>query len=526
MLRNQGWREPAGWVLAAALLAVVVFGYLMRVTAGFSAVPGDLIDARFNSVVLEHLYRVLSGSAAALWSPDYFYPFAGVLAFSDNHFGSALPYLLARLLGLAREHAFNVWFATGTLLNFACALYVLRRFGASTAAAALGAFFFTCALPASAQGGHAQLVYRFAAPLAVLAHWQMFERRRLADLARVAFFTVWQFYCSIYLGLFLVYLLAALTIAILVVRRPLAWPPWRAQWAAGTVVLLCALALAYLVGSYFVVQQRYGLDAQRSIEYVSEMLPRPWSYLIADGSWLVSWFGLIADVPARVEHQLFIGFGAVALIVAAWRGRAAAPELTKVMLIALALLVAGTMWIADFSLYYLINWLPGIRGIRAVSRIILIMLVPLSVLVALGADAVWRRFALRARTAAPAFAVVVALVVVEPLTGDMRGTPIAAWRARLEAVKALLPPDLPKDAILLVRSNSRRYADLFYTEVDGMLLGQELGYPVLNGYSGFYPPGYRIRPCPPAEERYRGARISADYARRVVALDLGSCPAP
>jgi hypothetical protein len=354
----------------------------------------------------------------------------------------------------------------------------------------------------------------------------MFERRRLADLARVAFFTVWQFYCSIYLGLFLVYLLAALTIAILVVRRPLAWPPWRAQWAAGTVVLLCALALAYLVGSYFVVQQRYGLDAQRSIEYVSEMLPRPWSYLIADGSWLVSWFGLIADVPARVEHQLFIGFGAVALIVAAWRGRAAAPELTKVMLIALALLVAGTMWIADFSLYYLINWLPGIRGIRAVSRIILIMLVPLSVLVALGADAVWRRFALRARTAAPAFAVVVALVVVEPLTGDMRGTPIAAWRARLEAVKALLPPDLPKDAILLVRSNSRRYADLFYTEVDGMLLGQELGYPVLNGYSGFYPPGYRIRPCPPAEERYRGARISADYARRVVALDLGSCPAP
>jgi hypothetical protein len=518
MLKN-GWREPAGWLLTAALLGVVVFGYLMRVTAYFTALPGDLIDPRFNSVVLEHLYRVLTGSAASLWSPGFFYPYPSVLAFSDTHFGSALPYLLARLLGLSREHAFGAWFAAGTLLNFACALYVLRRFGASTAAAAIGAFFYTCALPATAQDGHPQLVYRFAAPLAVLAHWQMFERRRLADFARVAFFTAWQFYCSIYLGVFLVYLLAALSVAIFIVRRPAQWQPWRVPWTAGAVVLLSALALAYLLGSYWTVQQRYGLASQRSIEYLSEMLPRLSSYLIADGSWLVSWVGAIWDVPARVEHQLFIGFGAVALVLAAWRGRAAAPELIRVMLIALALLIAGTLWLVDFSLYYLVTWLPGVKGLRAVSRIILIMLVPLSVLVALGADAAWRRFGRSALSAVPALAVLAALVVVEPLTGITRGTPIAQWRARLDAVKALLPPDLPRDAILLVRSNSRRYADLFPTEVDAMLLGQDLGYPVLNGYSGFYPPGYQIRPCPRAEERYRDASL-----RRVVLLDLGSCP--
>ena len=241
MLRNDGWREPAGWLLAAALLAVIVFGYLMRATAWFTAVPGDLGDPRYNSVVLEHLYRVLTGSAAALWSPDFYYPFPGVLAFSETYLGSALPYLLARLAGLPREHAFNVWFVVGTLLNFACALYVLRRLGASTAAAALGAYFFTFALPVAAQDGHAQLVYRFAAPLAALAHWQMFERRRLADFGRVAFFTAWQFYCSFYLGVFLVYLLAALTVAVLFVRRPVVWQPWRAQWAAERVSSKLAL---------------------------------------------------------------------------------------------------------------------------------------------------------------------------------------------------------------------------------------------------------------------------------------------
>jgi hypothetical protein len=536
-----GWRERAGWLLAAALLGIVVVGYVLKAVQYFKAAPGDLMDGRFNSVVLEHLYRVVTGSAASLWSPEFFYPFPGALAFSDNHLGSALPYVLARLLGLSREHAFGVWFAAAALLNFASALYVLRRFGASTAAAAIGAFFFTCALPATAQDGHPQLSYRFAGPLAVLAHWQMFERRRCADFARVAFFTAWQFYCSIYLGVFLVYLLAALTVANLYVRRPAQWQPWRARWAAehgssklavGAVVLLSALALAYLLGSYWVIHQRYDFDSQRLVSYIDDMLPRPASYLINNVSWLVSWVGAPFDVPIRVEHQLFIGFGALALVFVAWRGRAAAPELTRVMLIALALLIAGTLWIADpdLSLYRLVSWLPGIKGIRAVSRIILIMLVPLSVLVALGADAVWRRFGRSALTAVPALAVVAALVVVEPLTGIMRGVEIAKWRARLDAVKALLPPDLPRDAILLVRSNSRTWHELIATELDGMVLGQDLGYPVLNGYSAFEPPGYRLRACPPAEERYRraptylGVDASADYARRLVVLDLGSCP--
>jgi hypothetical protein len=303
--------------------------------------------------------------------------------------------------------------------------------------------------------------------------------------------------------------------------------------AVGAVVLLSAFAVAYLLWCYFAVQERYDFESQRSRSYISDMLPRPASYLINKVSWLVSWVGAIWDIPVVWEHQMFIGFGAIALVVAAWRGRAAAPELTRVMLIALALLIVGTLWITeDLSLYHLISWLPGIKGIRAVSRIILIMLVPLSVLVALGADAILRRFGRSALSAVPALALLGALVAVEPLTGIMRGSDITRWRARLDAVKALLPPDLPKDAILLARSNSRRYEDLIATELDGMVLGQDLGHPVFNGYAAFEAPGYRLRPCPPAEERYWRARYyvgvdaSADYKRRLVYLDRGACPKP
>jgi hypothetical protein len=506
---------------------------------------------------LEHLYRVVTGYGAGLWNPDHYYPFKGTLAFSDNHLGSGATYVIARLLGLSREHAFDVWFSVGTLLNFASALYVLRRLGLSTAAAALGAFFFAFAVPVPAKDLHAQLVHRFAAPLAVLALWQMFERRRLADLGRLAFFTVWQFYCSIYLGLFLVYLLAALSVALLIVRKPFEWAPWRANLAAerfsiklgaAAVLLVSLLALAYLGGRYFLTSRAYGIEGW-SVDYIAQFLPRLGSYLIADASPLLAWLARDVWVPARFEHNLFIGFGASSLILAAivWRGGASDPGLTRAMLIALALMVTGTLWIG-YSFYYLIAWLPGINAVRAVSRIILIMLLPMSVLVALGADAVWRRLG-RGALGLPVLAGLAALVIVEPLSVATASAPIAQWQERRDAVRALLPSVMPKDAIVLVRTGSPDITKQVYAELDAMLLGQDLGYPVLNGTApfqqlavplGFFgedpqrhsvPPGYKFRRCVPPNERlegysrFMGGIDTSDYARRLVVVDLSPCPA-
>jgi len=537
---EESWQKALGWLLTAALVAVIIFGYLMRATGYFAAIPGSIADdPLYNSFVLEHLYRVAGGSAE-LWNPQFFYPFKGVLAFSDNHLGSSIPYLLARIAGLPREHAFDAWFVTGTLLNFGSAFYAIRRFGATTAAAALGAFFFTFALPVPAQDGHAQLVYRFSIPLATLALWQMFERRRVIDLARVIAFTVWQFYCSIYLGLFLSYLLAALIMAIAVVRGPGPWIHWRANlaneqrssWlAAGALLLVSAIAFSYLVGSYWLISQAYGL--WRPVQTITELLPRPGSYLIADNSPLLSWLGRNVQVAGRWEHQLFIGFGATALIAAAvaFRRRShAAPGLALSALIAFGGLVAGTLCIGETSLYHLIAGLPGIEGIRAVSRVILVMLMPLSLLVALGVDAIWSRV----RTpglALPVLASLAALVIVEPLSFRAGGTPIETWHARLDRAKALLPSVLPQHPILMLRSSSDKVDELVLTELYAMVLGQDLGYPVLNGHSGFHPPGYEPRTCASARERLRGYYVFmrgtvdvADYSRRLVVLNLGDCP--
>ncbi len=93
----------------------------------------------------------------------------GALAFSDNHWGTAWIYSIYRILGFDRYVAYDLWYLTGYLLNFASMHFVLRKLGYSVAAAAWGAFFFTFGMPTVAHHvGHAQLSYCFPAPLALL----------------------------------------------------------------------------------------------------------------------------------------------------------------------------------------------------------------------------------------------------------------------------------------------------------------------------------------------------------------------
>lgn len=529
-----------GWLFVGALFATGIFGIVLKDLGWFTNFPGDLGDARFNNVVLEHLYRFVTGAQGSLWDPDFYYPFTGILAFSDNHFGSGPVYLVARLLGLSREHAYDTWYLTGFVINFSVGVYVLRRLGLELAAAAIGAFIFTFALPVLAQESHAQLVYRFGMPLAALGLWRAFHARRLAALAGVALWTAWQFYCSIYLGIFLLYLLFAMAAALLLLNRPFQLRDWLDNWhaeprrtrnAAIIVAALCGLALAYLLGNYLVVSRRYSLG--RPIEEITSMLPRWASYFVIENVPFLRGLTAGIELPMRHEQQMFIGLAAMALLligtVASIAHKTDFEQLGRTMFIALAFLILGTIWIRYFSFYYLIAWIPGISSLRAVSRVIVVMLLPMSVLAAIGATVLARQL-LASRLAGRAVMAVLAVAVMfEPLSYVPTPTPITAWHQRLAAAEALLPADLPADAILWVRTGSRDDYEVTLTELDGMVLGQELNRPTLNGYSGYGPPGSRrVNTCTtPAEQlapyaAFTGKDITT-LVNRVVTLDLSPC---
>jgi hypothetical protein len=533
--------EWLGWALVVLLLLIGLAGVTLPSMQWFAAVPGDVGDARFNSVVLEHLFRVLKGEQS-LWNPDFFYPFSGVLAFSDNHFGTGVTYILARLVGLSREHAFDVWYLCGVVANFAAATYALRRFGLTPAAVGVGAFIFTFGLPILAQDGHAQLIYRFGVPLAALGLWQAFEGRRILGLVSVVFWTTWQFYCSIYLGIFLLYLLAAMAAALWLQNRPFALQPFLANWRsasrrdkviAGVIVALCGLAMTYLLGSYYLIVSRtYGFS--RPIEEITSMLPRWASYF--NNSRVPFLNGLTADlgIPVRGEQQMFVGFAAMALtavgIVAVLLKRTELSSLGRTMFLALLFIAICTLWIRYFSFYYLIAWLPGVSSVRAVARVIVVMLFPIGLLAGIGTMVLSHRLALaRPLLGAAVTAGIALLLLVEPLSARSSTSTIAKWSERLDAVKALIPADLPPDAILWVRTGSREAYQITVTDLDGMILAQDLGYPTLNGYSGYGPPHWpRTNACiSPAEQLkvytdFTGKDVS-DLLRRVVTIDVSPC---
>ncbi len=489
--------------LLGAIFAAGFFGYLMHTTDWFRAIPGDLFDARFNSVILEHLYQWVRGEVPSLWSPAFFYPFENVLAFSDNHFGSGWSYILFRLAGLQREYAYLAWFIVGKLLNFWVTFYVFRRLGFSVLAAGVGAFVFTFALPALPKEAHAQLTYRFAVPLAFLAMYQFLQSKNIFAFVRVIFWLLIQFLCSIYLGVFLIYLLGIMTLVWILSKKEYLFRHWKtgqshSKTAIGTawifIFLLCGVIFALLY-QYQIVSLEYGFN--RSLVEITSMIPTTSSYLIADGSLLTKWIGQsFAQVSMRYEHQMFFGLGLFLVgmlgIYYLYRG-GVHQQLGRVSAWTLVGLIVLTFSIHGYSIYRVLLYLPGVGSVRAVSRIVLIMLLPLGIIAAIAIDSVQQRFN-KWQTRWAMLIALVLLVVAESIFYQPYSTGISKWVDRQNDLNARLPSYDLKDPIIFVTGNPDD-PHMKAVELDGMIFAQDRHLPTLNGYSGNVPPAY-LEPLP------------------------------
>lgn len=494
----------------------------------FRAIPGDMGDARFNNAVLEHLFRWVACRDPSLWSPGFFYPYPGTLSFSDNHFGTGAIYILMRFLGLDPETAFIGWYSLAIPLNYFGCYYALRNMGLGVKGSACGAFVFTFALNVSAQYAHAQLGYRFAVPLAMLAWHRLIEHQHIKWFAWMAFWITLQFYCSIYLGYFLFLLLVATFLgqqltshASISPQRPLQALLNCARSAfAGRlmgsilVVALCAIALFVLFYPYLYYSHLYGLH--RDNGEIWSMLPRLSSYLLADASSLWSKpDAFVTDIPVRWEHQMFFGGSAWLLAVLGVIRRPNQTTLTA--LFALLIMVALTLNVGGHSLYTLVSKLPLANAIRAVSRISLVMAFPMAIMAGSGFDwlvtasSVVRIPKLMVATA------VLAFMLVEYTAYSTGRVPRKELQERYAAIAATLPSPLAANVILYVplRPNEPYY----YAELDGMRLSQALNRTTINGYSGNAPDGFYTSasdPCMTVNHRLAAyaafAKLSqADY---------------
>jgi len=520
------------WLALLLFLGVGVFGYLLKAVDAFHATPGDLIDARFNSVILEHLYNWLrhglNGNWTDIWSPAFFFPYQNVLAFSDNHFGTAFSYVLVRSIGLSREISFSAWYAIGFSLNFGCSYLVFKRFRFSTFASSAAAFVFTFALPVIAQDGHSQFSYRFAIPFAFLALWNFAFERNLRSVAWLAFWTSLQFLCSIYMGVFLFIFLATCWLPMsLIIKNNSETSVTEVQrinilksnWIYLALLIVSILVSLTVVMKYQVVSQQYGFTSDPW--EINQMIPRLESYLIADRSELTGFIGEalaenLSKSPYRSEHQLFLGVGVMIFLLlgtyfcwASKLSRMSHPnpiqiQLGKIACIALITLFLGTLMYGVGSIWISLTIIPGLNAIRAVTRVILIMIFPVSIMVAIACEKLYLRQAISTGPKKTALIIGTAILLCsETLFFQNSKTPIEAWSQRNQILGNGLETPLKKDSILFVVKDEKN-PGYELPEVDAMIFAQDRGIPTINGYSGKFPPGNDHKPierCISAQER-------------------------
>lgn len=544
-------RRGAPWwadTLVALLFLALGMSLVVRPYATGRMVPGDLADGRFIFSLLEFFYRTLAatlhGHRADFVDAPFFYPWPRVTNFSETFWGNAEIYALVRALRVGPVASFQAWFAAGFVLTYAAAFVSFRKLGLRTWGAAAGAFLFTFPLPMAAQFGHAQLVYRLWVPPAVLALDWFLTRQSLRAGAACVLFVALQLAAGIYLGLFLCFLLAAYAVALVLVgwhrTVPPGWPALRSacrgELVTAGLMLVAALAvLAVVAISYLEVQAMYGFA--RSWPDVVDMLPRPGSYLLAGPSQL--WPNLSARFPYPLvwEHQIFPGLSAIVPL--AWfalsrRARRRHP-LAAVLLVAFAILFIITLDLGGHTLYWLIYQLPGFSVLRAVTRIILVMMMPLALLLGMLVDDLAAGGSYRVLRCIVA-AALSGLMVAECSLIAPDASPVAGWRGRLAALEAHLPKNLPPHAVLAVKTVPFGAATVWpwmLAQADADVAAATLGVVTLNGYSGNIPPTWKtMTTCRDVGDDLRAGRHflaehglpAPDIApSRLVLIGFGSC---
>lgn len=495
--------EPAAaattlWGVAAVLVGTFSV-FHRQILAGFASLQTLPQDPLFQNWALEHGWRWLSGAplARSLWSPPFFHPDPGGLAFADPQFGLLLFYAPARAFGAAPHAAYALAAIAALAVTFAAFRWLYRGvFELPAGGATLGAYLVAYGAPRAAALNHCHFFAHFPTAgalgaLAVAADARRDPRHRVAGCGALPVLVALQVYANVYLGFLLGLLvaLAALPIALdREARRALAGLGRRGVAAALGGALAAALLLAPLGAALGRAQRDVAAPPAPEIALYE---PRPGSWLNTGEThllepWLATLPGIALDTPVPWAHSLGVGLFTTALVLAgAWLGRGERPGRwlgPATLLLALATLRidgVGSLWTPIYGA------LEPLRALRVVSRVGLVAL-PFAG-VALGR--LWARLA--PAVARPILGLTLALILLE----QVRIQPafeVEFRDRRAREIAAALPADCDSFYYSPIRSElvGRRAPDSrdgATHQVDAMWAAFAAQRPTLNGYSSHGP---------------------------------------
>ncbi|HSE19976.1 MAG TPA: hypothetical protein VLB46_23140 [Pyrinomonadaceae bacterium] len=488
-------------------LAGTILYHSTQFFSGFDTFFGDRGDARGFVYFCEHWYQSILGKASLL-NPGIFYPVKRTFAYSDLLFGFAAPYSFFRALGFGMFTATELTIILLTFLAYCVAFVLLyRTLGFGLVPSCAGAMFFAFNSPKFNQLTHLQLQYVLLLPLifalviTFAKRVETIDRRKAAWLLSLAavclnvqlattFYYAWYF--TLWLIIFLLLALAfreSRNFIIGTIRK------FRRAFGIALVVFLIGFIPILLV---YLPALRAGTWYR--FDFVIDMIPG-WRPLLSmgDGNFVWGWFykRIVGDLRPATWGELMVGIGLVpslawiALTVASVRLIKRGGNLGRlflgVMILATSIFIVLGVKVDGHTLWqYIYDYFPGGGAIRAVSRYVIFLALPMSIAFAYGLQkalefAAGKRGLTVAVLAAAAFGVFEQFGVPR-INGEGFSTTVE--ERYLKAMAAKLPGDCT--AFYVAPGPKPRHATAEY-HYDGMMISSISGVKTLNASSSQFP---------------------------------------
>ena len=401
-LSSKKYRTSFYWIFIIAII-LVLEAIFFRTVLWNDTLIGDDGDARLNILIMEHIWQFLHG-IKDFADLGMFYPYQNTISYSDMNVGFTVPYSLCRFFGI------NIWLSGkialilthlfGTLTLF---FFLLKKIRLSTICSLLGVILFSFSNAYSVKLGHTQLIAISLVPALLWGITNFFENIQNEDKRfRFACFSIIWYalicYTSFYTAFFTALFAGLVCLAYLILK------PTDIKALIHFIQYNILECLAYLgltvfimapfISIYIPTAQTFG---PRPYDVVQFMLPTFADFINLSPDNLL--YGKIINqiIPSSRPYggELQVGFPFLTLILiflscfyflfiyflnrqrefplkAAW---------SLAILFSFILLFKTA---SGYSLWYFIwAYVPGADSIRAISRYLMFLTLPCSILLAI-----------------------------------------------------------------------------------------------------------------------------------------------
>ena len=472
LLNQMRWGPAAQfWCAGGCFLLLAVFHTWPLATGTVSPTHDDVW---LNAWAVAWIAHQIPRNPLQLFDANMFFPHDGALAYTEPLLVPGLMAAPVLWLGGSPLLAHMVLVLLGYALT-ALGMYVLVRNWTGDFRAGLlsGALFAFCTALLT-RSAHIQGIHIYWLPLAFLAFQRLIEHRRPRDAAWLGLCVIGAALTSGYLVVFVFFALCAAALA----RADAFWGREGARVllhlgvaAVGTAAILLVVLWPYLQAGH----------ERPPVAEATDLATVLGSYLASGAVVHQSWS---ADYYDSSPAALFPGVVTLVLAtVAVWLRRPTTPPGARRMLLAAAA-VGLVLSLGSFTPVYTwaYEWVPPLRGLRAVNRFGILPIFALAALAGIGLSGLrW--------PVSPPRRSLLAVVVLLLATGEsFHGWGSDPWRDTSGRVHRFLARSSWPGAVVELPIYQRRYG--FHRNARYLLASTVHWRPLVNGFGGFAPPDF------------------------------------